>query len=148
MDNFSQTPVTPNTQGESENMILTSEMQNNSDALAETFKGLTINNTGYYESDSANANYAEGDPASDPKLATYTSDGKKERFWTLATEICKKKSNRTLLIITTAIDPWIDNRVANFWSIYDQARSASHDGVYQRVGSPDSWTCNQDLQGQ
>ena len=37
MDTFCQTPVTPNTQGENENAILTSETLNNSDAL-ENFK--------------------------------------------------------------------------------------------------------------
>ena len=35
-DNFCQTPVTPNTQRENENAILTSERLNNLDVLAET----------------------------------------------------------------------------------------------------------------
>ena len=48
-DNFCQMSVTPNTQGENENTIMISERLNNSDALAETLKGLTINDTGYYE---------------------------------------------------------------------------------------------------
>ena len=56
VDNFSPTPVTPNTQRENENVILTSERLDNSDALAETLNNLAINNTGYYESYSANAN--------------------------------------------------------------------------------------------
>ena len=51
-----------------------SERINNSDALTETFKGLTINKAGYYET---GKNDAKGDPASDPKVATHTSDGKK-----------------------------------------------------------------------
>ena len=51
VDTFSQTPVTPNTKVENENTILTSEKQNNSYALAETLKGLTINNAVYYKSD-------------------------------------------------------------------------------------------------
>ena len=46
MDNFCQTPVTTNTQGEDENAILTSERLNNVDSLAETSKGLIINNAG------------------------------------------------------------------------------------------------------
>ena len=50
VDTFSQTPITPNTQGKNKNMILTSKKQNNSDALEKTIKGLTINNARYYES--------------------------------------------------------------------------------------------------
>ena len=65
-----------NTQGENANAILTSERINNSDVLAETLKGLTINNDGYYNSDE---NYAEGDLASDPNGATHTSDGNKRK---------------------------------------------------------------------
>ena len=74
MNNFCQTTVTPNTQGENENAILTSERLNNLDALAGRLKGLTINKAGYYET---GKNDAKGDPASDPKVATHTSDGKK-----------------------------------------------------------------------
>ena len=45
-DIFSQMPITPNTHGENENEILTSERLNILDALAETLKGLTINDAG------------------------------------------------------------------------------------------------------
>ena len=45
--------------------------------LSETLRGLTINDAGYYESKSANANDAKGDPASNPKVDTHTSDRKK-----------------------------------------------------------------------
>ena len=62
MDSSYQTPVTPNTQGENENTIFTSDRLNNSDALSETLKGLTINDVECYESDSANKNDAKGDP--------------------------------------------------------------------------------------
>ena len=58
-------------------MILTSQKQNNLDALEETLKGLKTNDAGYYESDSENANDAKGDPASDPNVTTHSSDGKK-----------------------------------------------------------------------
>ena len=77
MDTFCQSPITTNTQGENTNAILTSERINNSDALEETLKVLTINNTGYYNSDE---NDAEGDPESDPKVATPTSHGNKRKF--------------------------------------------------------------------
>ena len=43
---FCQTPVMPNTQGDNESPILTSERLNNSDALAETLRVLTVNDAG------------------------------------------------------------------------------------------------------
>ena len=56
--------------------------------MAETLNDLTIKNTAYHVSDSANADDANGNPASDPKTVTHASDGKK--IWrTLATEFCK-----------------------------------------------------------
>ena len=81
MDTFYQSPVTPNTQGENANAILTSEKINNSNPLVETLKGLTINDAGNYNSEK---NHAEGDPASNPTVATHTSDVKKEILLTLA----------------------------------------------------------------
>ena len=51
VDNFCQMHVTPNTQGDNENLILTRERLNNLDFLAETLKVLTINDAGYYDSD-------------------------------------------------------------------------------------------------
>ena len=74
VDTFSQTS---NTQRDSKNIILKSDKLDKLDTMVETLKGLTINNAEYYESDSANANDAKGNPASDPKIATHTSDGKK-----------------------------------------------------------------------
>ena len=114
MDNFSQTPVMPNTQGENENTTLTSEKKNKQDALAETLKGLKTNDAGYYGSDSANANEARGNPASDQKLATHTSDGKKRKFMDTSNGYFQQKllSNRTLPIITMTIGPRIDDMVA------------------------------------
>ena len=74
MDTFCQSPITTNTQGENANAVLTSERLNNLDALEETLKYLKINDAGYYNSDK---NDAEGDPKSNPKLATHTNDRKK-----------------------------------------------------------------------
>ena len=72
-DNFRHTS---NTQRENANKILTSEKVDKSDALAETLKGSKINDAGYYESDLANMNGAKGDPTSDLRMDTHTSDGK------------------------------------------------------------------------
>ena len=95
-------------------MILTSEKRNKSDALAETLKGLTINNTGYDESKSANANEAKGDPASNPKVANHTSDRKKRKVKNTRNRDLQKKllSNWNLPIIPTTIDPQIDDGIA------------------------------------
>ena len=113
MDTFCQYPVTTSTQGDNVNTILTSKKLNNSDALAETLKGLTIKDAGYYNSEK---NDAEGDPASDTKVATHNSDIWKTYFTDTDTSNrnLQQKSliNQTLLIITTPIDPMIYNRVA------------------------------------
>ena len=80
MDNFCQSPNTTNTQGEITNAIFTSERRNNLYMLAVTLKGLTldskINNSEYYVSDKDDV---EGNPKSDPLLATHSSDGKKRK---------------------------------------------------------------------
>ena len=111
VDNFSQTS---NTQRENSNAILTSEKLDKSDALAEMLKELTINDAGYYASDSANANDAICDPASDPKTVTHTSDGNKRKVTDTSNRDLQQKllSNRTLPIVTTTMDPRIDNRIA------------------------------------
>ena len=75
MDTFSQIF---NTQRENENTILTSEKLETLDTLSETLKMLTINNAGYYESNSLNVNGAKGDPESDPKIATHIMTIKKK----------------------------------------------------------------------
>ena len=111
VDNFSQTS---NTQREKKNTILTSEKRDKSDALEKTLKGLTINDAGYYESDSANANDTKIDPASNPEIATQTSDIKKRKVTDTRNRDFQQKllSNRTLTIITATIDPRIDDMVA------------------------------------
>ena len=113
VDNFSHIS---NTQRDNANEILTSEKQDKSDDMAETLKGLTINNAGYYESGSANANDANGDPASDPEVYTHTSDGKKRKVTDSSNEYLQQKlsNKRTLLIINTTMDPQIDDRVATY----------------------------------
>ena len=91
-------------------MILTSERLNNSDMLAETLKVLTINDAVYYNSEK---NDAEGDPRSNPKVATHTSDKKKRKVVNTTNGNLRQKvlSNRTLPIITTIIDHMITDRV-------------------------------------
>ena len=59
-------------------------------------------------------NDAKGDPASDPKIATHNSDGKKIKVTDTSNKYLQQKllSNQNLPIITTTIDPRIDNRAA------------------------------------
>ena len=54
------------------------------------------------------------DPESDPKIATHTSDGKKRKVTDTRNGDSQKivLSNRTLPIITTAMNPQIDDRFA------------------------------------
>ena len=113
MDTFSQTY---NTQRENENTILTSEKIDKSDALVETLKWLAINEAGYYESDLVNSNDAKFDPASDPKISTCTSDGKKIKVTDTSNGYLQQKvlSNWTLLIINTMMDPRVDGGFATW----------------------------------
>ena len=102
-----------NTKGENANAILTCEMLNNYDVLAETLKDLTINDARYYNSEEYDA---ENDPNSNPKVATHTSDGKKRKVTDTYTNNGKYPQkiliNRTIPIITTPIDRWTTNGVA------------------------------------
>ena len=65
MDNFYQSPVTTNTQGENTNTLFTNKRRITSDILGERLRGLkfysTINDSAYYNSD-------RDDAESDPKI--------------------------------------------------------------------------------
>ena len=81
MDNFSQSPVTTNTQRKIANVP--NERQISSEILAEKIKGFkgltlksTIKNSSYYNSEEDDA---ESNPNIDPKVDTHNSDGKKKK---------------------------------------------------------------------
>ena len=86
MDTFSHMP---NTRKENTNTILTSEKLDKSDKLEDTLKDLKINDAKYYESETATARDAQGDPTRDPKTVTHASNSKKH-LWTLETVILNK----------------------------------------------------------
>ena len=69
---------------------------------------------GYYDSESANTNDARGNPESDPNKVTHTSDGKKINVTDTINRYLQQKllSNWTLPIITTTMDPQINDRIA------------------------------------
>ena len=106
-------PVTTNTQGDNENNILTGERLNNLDMLAQKLEWLKIKDSEYYESESAIENDAKGDPERDLKLATHTSGEGKRKVTNTSNVNLEHKllRNRTLPIITTTINPRIDNMV-------------------------------------
>ena len=66
---------------------MTCEKLDKSDELSETLKDLKNNDAEYYVSNSENANDANGDPASDPKIITHTSDGKKRKVMNTSNRI-------------------------------------------------------------
>ena len=76
--------------------------------------GSTINDAGYYVSESGEKNDKKGNPESDLKTVTHTSDGKKRKVTDTNNKILQQKilSNRTLPIVTTIMDPNIDNMIA------------------------------------
>ena len=142
MNNFCLTPITPNTQGDNKNAILTSERLNNSNAQEEMLKGLKINDIGYYESDE---NDARVDPARDQKVPTHTSDGKKRKVTDTSNGSLQQKlsSNRTLPIITTTIDPHIPGRFATCVGNPHALTTPTTKGV---ITDADYWACKQDGQ--
>ena len=83
-------------------------------ALEEPLKRSTANDAGYYESDSANANDAKCESASDLKVDTNTSDRTERTGTDTSNGDLQQKllSNRNLPITTMTIDPQIDNMVA------------------------------------
>ena len=81
---------TLNTQRYNANAIFTSEKLDKSDELADTLKYLTINDAEYYVANSATKNDAKGDPASNPKTVTHTSDRKGKVMDTINGIINKK----------------------------------------------------------
>ena len=108
-DTFSHTS---NTQIDNANAIFTSEKLDKSDELADKLKDLTINDAQYYVSNSATANDAKGDPASDPKTVTHTSDGKGKVMDTINGNSQQKiLSNRTLPVVVPTMNLRIDNRI-------------------------------------
>ena len=109
-NNFCQPPITTNTQVDNSNAIFTSEGQNTLYILEEMIKVLTldskINYSAYYNSDKYDA---EGNPKSDPLVATHTRDEKRRKVTDTDTtnEYNPQKLliNRTPPIIIPPIDP-------------------------------------------
>ena len=94
-------------------MVLKSEKLDKSDALAGTLKESKINDAGYFASYSENANDAKGNNSSDPKTVTHTSDRNKIKVMDTSNGDPQHKllSNRTLPIVTTNMDPRIDDMI-------------------------------------
>ena len=94
-------------------MIFTSEKLDKWDELADTLKDLTINDSEYYVSNSATANDAKGDPASDRKTVTHTSDRKGKVMDNSNGNFQQNLlSNWTLPVVVPEMNPRIDDRIA------------------------------------
>ena len=93
------------------------------DELIDTLKDLKINNAGYYSSNSATVNDAKGNPTSNPKTVTHTSD-RKGNFTDTSNGILQQKipSNRALHVVVPRMDHRIDDRIAMI-GIYSQTLS-------------------------
>ena len=104
---------------ENANAVFTSEKLDKSDDLEYTLKDLTINDTEYYVSNSDTVNDTKGDPASNPKTVTHTSDGKGKVTDTSNGNLQQKLlNNRTLLVAIPTLNPRIDNRIAPIGGAY------------------------------
>ena len=67
---------TSSTQRDNASTIFTSEKLDKLDALVDALNDLTIKYPKYYESNSATASDAQGDPTRDPKTVTHASNRK------------------------------------------------------------------------
>ena len=83
--------------------------------LAETLKDQTINNAGYYASDSETENGTKVDPVINPKTVTHTSDGNKRKVTDTRKGYLQQKllSIQNLPIITTTMYPRIDDSITD-----------------------------------
>ena len=108
-DTFSHTS---NTQRESENTIFTSEKLDKLDELEDSLNDLTINDTKYYESDTATANDARVNPTRNSKTFTHTSNGNKKVTDTSNRYFEQKVlSNRTIPVVVLTMNPRINQRI-------------------------------------
>ena len=75
------------TQRENENEIFTSDELNKSDKLVDSVKNLKINDAKYYESNTAIASDAQGNPTRNEETVTHTNNGnfglKLLSYWTI-----------------------------------------------------------------
>ena len=101
-----------NTRRENANTICTSEKLDKLDYMADALKDLTINDTKYYESDTATASDAQGDPTRNPKTVTHTSNENETVTNTRNGNLELFLSNLILPIIVPTINPRIYHRIA------------------------------------
>ena len=117
VDAFSHTS---NTQAENSNKNFTSEKLDKSDDLSNALKDLTINDSKYYESDTATASDAQGDSTRNLKTVTHTSNGNEkvtsngnEKVTDPSNKNFEQKllSNLTLPVVFLTINLRIDPRI-------------------------------------
>ena len=77
MDTFSHTS---NTLRANANATFTSGKLDKTDELADALKDLTINDTGYYESETVTARDAQDELTRNPKIVTHTSNRKEQSY--------------------------------------------------------------------
>ena len=150
-DTFCQYPVTTKTRGVKGKRNNNKWEHNNSDALAETLKLLTINDAAYYNSDKMTQ---KAILQAIQKVSNHTSDREK-RLSTLATKICNKyywstgpsqsSPRQVTLILKTGL--WLMERLkSSLW--FNAQKNYHRRNVQQCAGSPESWACKQEGQGQ
>ena len=90
-------------------MIFTSEKLNKSDELVGAVKNLIINDSGYYESNTATASDAQGDISRNPETVTNTGNGNKTVTHTSNVNVEQKSlSNWAILVVLPMMSPRID----------------------------------------
>ena len=95
------------------NTIFTREKLDKLDELAEVVKDLTINNTNYYESNTATASDKQGDSTRNTETVTHTRNGNETVTHTRNRNFEQKLlSNWTTPVVVLEINLRIDQRIS------------------------------------
>ena len=103
---------TSNTQVDHANVIFTIEELNKSDELVDAVKKLKINNTKYYESNTATARYAQGHLTRNPEAITHAINGNEIATHTSSGYFEQKLlSSQTIPVVVPMMNPRIEQRI-------------------------------------
>ena len=92
--------------------MVTSEKLDKAAELVDAVKNLTINDVGYYESDTATTWDAKGNITRNPETVTPTSNGNKPVTHTRNSNFEKILSNQTIHVVVPTMNPSIDQSIA------------------------------------
>ena len=137
MDTFSHTS---NTQRENTNAIFTSEKLDKSDKLADALNDLTINDTKYYESNTATVSDAQSNITHNMESVTHSNNGNETPTNTSNGNVEQKLlSNQTIPVVILTMNPRIEQRTALIVVAHQTLLTPSTKEVFVEVASGGTW---------